>query len=263
MAFSYAGTGKLFPFRSEDLFGILSYSYNPSIGDPFYYFDYGSVANPTIDSWVIANHSDVVIQDHANDRIIDLVYSGGTTGNYVDHGSINEIEAVSQDDWGLITVSSDVFSFGTFKLTSLSTWSVHKVWVGTGQIWERGRAITRLIAPYHASGTLRLSGLSTTFYVPSIATDGILPFRSFTTQRTLVHQLGTGTLKKFSGAAESVTFNPEDRQLLFSVNGNSDITFTPNWNGSGTVLVDGAIVEKYAPAYVGSGKLPSVSSVDE
>ena len=157
MAFSYAGTGRLFPFRSEDLFGILSYSYNPSTGDPFYYLDYGSVAELPIDSWVIANHANETIQSLANDRIIDLVNSG--TGNYVDLGSINEIQAVSQDDWGLITTSSDVFSFGTFKLVSLPTWSVHKVWVGTGQIWERGRAITRLIAPYQASGTLRLSGL--------------------------------------------------------------------------------------------------------
>ena len=197
MAFSYAGTGRLFPFRSEDLIGILSYSYNPSIGDPFYYLDFGSVADPTIDSWVIANHANVTIQSIANDRIVDLVYSGGTTGNYIDHGLVSEIEAVTQDDWGLITVSSDIFSFGTFKLSSLATWSVHKVWVGTGQIWERGRAITRLIAPYHASGTLRVSGAAGTFYVPSIATDGVLPLRSFTTINTLKHQLGSGSLKKF------------------------------------------------------------------
>ena len=263
MAFSYAGTGRLFPFRSEDLIGILSYSYNPSIGDPFYYFDFGSVADPTIDSWVIANHANVTIQSIANDRIVDLVYSGGTIGNYIDHGLVSEIEAVTQDDWGLITVSSDIFSFGTFKLSSLATWSVHKVWVGTGQIWERGRAITRLIAPYHASGTLRVSGAAGTFYVPSIATDGVLPLRSFTTINTLKHQLGSGSLKKFSGAAEAFTFNPEDKQLLFSVHGNSDITFTPNWNGSGTIPVDGTVGEKYAPAYVGSGTLPSVSDLDE
>ena len=261
MAFSYAGTGRLFPFRSEDLFGILSYSYNPSTGDPFYYLDYGSVAELPIDSWVIANHANETIQSLANDRIIDLVNSG--TGNYVDLGSINEIQAVSQDDWGLITTSSDVFSFGTFKLVSLPTWSVHKVWVGTGQIWERGRAITRLIAPYQASGTLRLSGLSTTFYVPSIATDGILPFRSFATQRTLVHELGTGSLKKFSGSAEAVTFNSEERQLLFSVNGSSDTRFTSNLDGSGIVSVDGTLDERYTPAYTGTGRLPSVSSLDE
>ena len=263
MAFSYAGTGRLFPFRSEDLIGILSYSYNPSIGDPFYYFDFGSVADPTIDSWVIANHANVTIQSIANDRIVDLVYSGGTIGNYIDHGLVSEIEAVTQDDWGLITVSSDIFSFGTFKLSSLATWSVHKVWVGTGQIWERGRAITRLIAPYHTSGTVRVSGAASTFYVPSIATDGVLPLRSFTTINTLKHQLGSGSLKKFSGAAEAFTFNPEDKQLLFSVHGNSDITFTPNWNGSGTIPVDGTVGEKYAPAYVGSGTLPSVSDLDE
>ena len=198
MAFSYAGTGRLFPFRSEDLIGILSYSYNPSIGDPFYYLDFGSVADPTIDSWVIANHATVTIQSIANDTIVDLVYSGGTTGNYIDHGLVSEIEAVTQDDWGLITVSSDIFSFGTFKLSSLATWSVHKVWVGTGQIWERGRAITRLIAPYHASGTLRVSGAAGTFYVPSIATDGVLPLRSFTTINTLKHQCINATCTMYT-----------------------------------------------------------------
>ena len=93
MAFSYAGTGRILPFRSEDLFGILSYSYSPSTGDPFYYLDYGSVAELPIDSWVIADHANETIQSLSNDRIIDLVNSG--TGNYVDLGSINEIQAVS------------------------------------------------------------------------------------------------------------------------------------------------------------------------
>ena len=261
MAFSYAGTGRLFPFRSEDLFGVLSYSYNPSTGDPFYYLDYGSVAQPPIDSWVIANHANETIQSLANDRIIDLVYSG--TGNYIDLGSINEIQAVSQEDWGLITTSSDVFSFGAFKLTSLATWSVHKVWVGTGQIWERGRGITRLIAPYIVTGTVRIDGAADTFYVPSIATDGILPFRSFTTQRTLVHNLGSGRLYNFSGASESFTFNPEDKKPILSVHGSSDITFSPNVDGSGIVSVNGTLDEKYTPSYEGTGRLPSVSSLDE
>ena len=89
MAFTYAGTGRLFPFRSDDLIGILSYSYNPTIGDPFYYHDYGLVSADPIDSWVIANHADVVIQDHANDRIVDLVYTGPTTSAYVDYGEVS------------------------------------------------------------------------------------------------------------------------------------------------------------------------------
>ncbi len=145
----------------------------------------------------------------------------------------------------------------------MSTWSVHKVWVGTGQIFERGRGITRLIAPYHVSGTVRVSGAASTFYVPSIATDGVLPLRSLTTLRTLKHQLGSGTLKKFSGAAEAFAYSPDDKQLLFSVHGNSDITFTPNWNGSGSIPVEGTVGEKYAPAYFGSGTLPSVSDLEE
>ena len=214
-----------------------------------------------IDSWVIANHANETIQSLANDRIIDLVYSG--TGNYIDLGSINEIQAVSQEDWGLITTSSDVFSFGTLKLVSLPTWSVHKVWVGTGQIWERGRGITRLIAPYHASGTLRLSGLSTTFYVPSISTDGILPFRSFTTQRTLVHELGTGSLKKFSGAVEVATFNPEEKQLLFSFTGSATEKVTANPPEEGTqIRISGEAIPKVRVHEVFFGRIPVTGIAD-
>ena len=159
MAFTYAGTGRLFPVRSEDLIGILSYSYSPSVGDPFYYIDNGLVSDPTIDSWVIANHANVTIQSVANDRIVDLVYSGGTTGNYIDYGSINEIQAVTQDDWGLITTSSDVFSFGTHRLSSLSTWSVHKDYVGVGHTLIRGYTYYRLDAPYHGDGHMSMLSL--------------------------------------------------------------------------------------------------------
>ena len=263
MAFTYAGTGRLFPVRSEDLIGILSYSYSPSVGDPFYYIDNGLVSDPTIDSWVIANHANVTIQSVANDRIVDLVYSGGTTGNYIDYGSINEIQAVTQDDWGLITTSSDVFSFGTHRLSSLSTWSVHKDYVGVGHTLIRGYTYYRLDAPYHGDGHMSMYGVADTFYVPSIATDGVLPLRSLTTTRTLKHQLGTGTLKKFSGAAEAVAFNPEDKQLLFSVHGIGDITFTPNWVSQGTLLTSGNALERVAPLYVGSGTLPTLSSASE
>ncbi len=263
MAFTYAGTGRLFPVRSEDLIGILSYSYNPSVGDPFYYIDNGLVSNPTIDSWVIANHANVTIQSVANDRIVDLVYSGGSTGNYIDYGSINEIQAVTQDDWGLITTSSDVFSFGTHRLISLSTWNVHKDYVGVGHTLIRGYTYYRLDAPYHGYGEMSMYGVADTFYVPSIATDGVLPFRSLTTTRTLKHQLGTGTLKKFSGAAEAVAFNPEDKQLLFSVHGIGDITFTPNWVSQGTLPISGYATERVASLYVGSGNLPTLSSAGE
>ena len=264
MAFTYAGKGILFPFTSIETRGTLSYSWKPVLGERFYYHDFGSITEPPIDSWVIQNHANVTIQDHADDRIVDLVYTVGGTSNYIDHGDV--AEPVFKDpeyDWGYITVTSDITVYGTFRLSSLTQWSVHKAWVGTGQIFERGRGITRLVAPYHTSGTVRVSGAARTFYVPSVATWGILPLRSLTAISYTTDQQGTGTLSTFSGVAEAVGYNPVEEQALFSIYGTSGNSFTPNWVSQGTVKVYDQVTEKFSPHYQGSGRLPVLTSFDE
>ena len=102
--------------------------------------------------------------------------------------------------------------------------------------------------------------------------------------------IGSGSLRKLSGSAESITFNPEEKQMLFSFTGGitsekhtesyvgvdtpirlrrgslSDFQtydFQPNWNGSGTVRVFGEADTVYSPVYFGSGTFKKFSGAAE
>ena len=101
--------------------------------------------------------------------------------------------------------------------------------------------------------------------------------------------VGSGSLRKLSGAAESVTFNPDEKQMLFSFTGASTnkhtesyfgvdtpirirrgslsdfqtYDFQPNWNGSGTVRVFGEAIAVYSPVYFGSGTFRKFSGAAE
>ena len=68
--------------------------------------------------------------------------------------------------------------------------------------------------------------------------------------------IGSGTLKKFSGAAESITFNPEEKQLLFSFVGQgSDKTSVSETSKGGTINIDGVAIDKLIPNNIGSGTI--------
>jgi len=101
--------------------------------------------------------------------------------------------------------------------------------------------------------------------------------------------IGSGTFRKFSGAAESLTVNPDEKQMLFSFTGASTnkhtesyfgvdtpirirrgslsdfqtYDFQPNWNASGTVRVFGEAITIYSPVYFGSGTFRKFSGAAE
>ena len=101
--------------------------------------------------------------------------------------------------------------------------------------------------------------------------------------------IGSGSLRKLSGAAESITFNPDEKQMLFSFTGASTnkhtesyfgvdtpirlrrgslsdfqtYDFQPNWNSSGTVRVFGEAIAVYSPVYFGSGTFRKFSGAAE
>ena len=101
--------------------------------------------------------------------------------------------------------------------------------------------------------------------------------------------IGSGSLRKLSGAAESITFNPDEKQMLFSFTGASTnkhtesyfgvdtpirirrgslsdfqtYDFQPNWNASGTVRVFGEAITIYSPVYFGSGTFRKFSGAAE
>ena len=66
--------------------------------------------------------------------------------------------------------------------------------------------------------------------------------------------IGSGSLKKFSGAAESITFNPEEKQLLFSFTGTgSENTTSREISKGGTIKLDGTPRVRWVPNNIGSG----------
>ena len=96
--------------------------------------------------------------------------------------------------------------------------------------------------------------------------------------------IGSGSLRKFSGAAESLTFNPTEEQMLFSFTGQSSESrlareiskggtvklsgivrdvFVPNNIGSGTIFVTGDADAVRARDFVGSGSLRKLSGAAE
>ena len=64
---------------------------------------------------------------------------------------------------------------------------------------------------------IRISGISENAFVPN--------------------HIGSGSLRKLSGAAESVSFNPDERQILFSFTGESQEAFIANPPEEGTEII--------------------------
>ena len=136
------------------------------------------------------------------------------------------------------------------------------------------------------SGTLHLRGTSD----PEILTFAEQPFGRVSisgkasTPRTTIH-IGSGSFKKFSGAAESFTFNPEEKQLLFSFAGTSGEVFAADPPEEGTeirlsgttepeiltfaeqpfgrISVSGIATTRYTPSILGSGTLYTISGAAE
>jgi len=260
MVFSYAGTGRMPQFVAVKALGLISYSYTSAIEEQFLYLDFGALGRAY---WVIADHATKVIQDYKDDQIVDLVESGGPL-NQLDYGSIAEVEAYATDDWGEITVTSNIQAMGRTHFHSLTTWSVIKTWIGSGTVFEFGGSRYRLDAPYIVSGTLWVAGNANTHYVPAIATEGLLPLRSDTKIAYAPNWNVFGTLFSGSFAGEAVVkTSPEDRKTLFNVHGDAGISFRPNWVGSGVLFNFSTTTFKQTYDYVGEGTLFGISSTEE
>ena len=155
-----------------------------------------------------------------------------------------------------------------------------------------GTAAEAFIANPPEEGTeIRLSGDTT----PQILTFAEQPFGTISvfgvadTDRTRAFA-GSGSLRKLSGSAESITFNPEEKQMLFSFTGGitsekhtevyvgvdtpirirrgslSDFQtydWQPSWVSEGTIPVRGDATTIYSPVYFGSGTFRKFSGAAE
>ena len=113
---------------------------------------------------------------------------------------------------------------------------------------------------------------------------GLYRFFSDTDVTRTRHFVGSGSLKKFSGLAESVTWNPLERQLLFSINGVGTEKHTESYVGSGRIRklsgsaesvrwsaqhttglyrISGDSTNKHTRDFVGSGRIPVFTGAAE
>ena len=125
-----------------------------------------------------------------------------------------------------------------FSFLGGADWSHTITKLGTGdvKVWTEADDY-RFIPKYPGSGEIYLAGIADTRYVP--------------------HVIGSGTFRKFAGAAESLTFNPEEKQMLFSFIGTREAEkLSVATIGSGTVYLTGESTQLLTFAEVFSGTIP-------
>ena len=151
-----------------------------------------------------------------------------------------------------------------FSFTGTGSESLTIPYSGDGRLFTFNSSTVVSAAAYETTGLFRVSGVSINI-------------------RSLSH-FGSGSLKKFSGAAESLTFNPTEEQMLFSFTGQgsdavsrpyigsgsikirpkaSDIRFVPNWNSVGGLRLYVYGAYRFAPVWIGSGSLRKFSGAAE
>ena len=138
--------------------------------------------------------------------------------------------------------------------------------------------------PPEGDGSLFTFSGSVSSTAASYESTGLFKFGGFTETSRSGSHIGSGSLKKFSGGAESVTYNPDEKQLLFSFIGSgeecrtstdvgsgriaiypeaSDYRFTPNWNSVGGIRLEIEATYRFAPVWIGSGSLKKFSGAAE
>ena len=186
--------------------------------------------------------------------------------NFIDYGLISE-PAAPQVDFGEILTTSNLSPFGLFHIDP-NVGAADKflpTWTSRGYISKlTGQASVPLDVTVFGSGTIRkLGGDSITNFSLLGPGDGLFGFHSESRIGIGVGIFGDGSIPTISGAADSVTVNPKEKDLLFSLTGEAEFAFNPNWIGSGVLFTLQTAVEKTVYDYVGSGGLFGFNNLEE
>ena len=186
-----------------------TYSYHPAILDLYTEVDFGSITQ-----------------------------NATSTSN---NGLVADLNA-TQVEYGRIIHVGNLESFGFNKTLNEASWKATSAWVGEGRLISFGNQSSPAIYGAITDGKVRLSGTADVDYSPAIDGRGILPLQGDSVIGFAAGITGSGTLKKFTGTSESITVNPDEKQMLFSFLG--------------------VVIEKDVNVYNGSGSIKNLSTVE-
>ena len=175
----------------------------------------------------------IVDIDDYNEVDYGLITANHT--NTIDNGLITELGAVTLEDRGnILEVARRRFGFT--RVIGEAQAKATNAWRGSGRIRKFGNEKSPLIWKWIADGKVRgitVLGTADVNYSPAPKGRGILPLRGISTESFGLEFSGSGSLKKFSGVAESITWNPEEKQMLFSFIGVGSERQTDSYLGTG------------------------------
>ncbi len=241
-------------------------SYNESAIVPWSARDYGSLAvcttEETISGDVSGNATGCIIKVDTTARVVSgqtyqVAASLNAPTNTVDWGDITTIASLQQD-WGYIYDSSNLMPQGGIKVdpTVGAADKFLPSWTSRGYIGKiTGVASVPLDVGVRGTGGFRFLGASKTNFSLLQPADGLFTILSSSKANFGVGILGDGTFSTFSGSADSVSFNPEEKQLLFSfTSGYSSLKFTHGtFDGDGVLYNFAGGDERAAFDWVGTG----------
>ena len=208
---------------------------------------------------------------------IDYGLITANAGSTEDNGLITGLDQVTTVDHGFIWRLGQERSFGFVKTVGEAQAKATNAWVGEGKITIFSKQKGANFYGYIVDGKVRCTGTADVTFSPAPKGRGILPLRGSCGEIWIPKSYpGSGLFSTFSGAAESVTWNPEEKQILFSFTSQGAYSNTDIASGSGNLFAIGGSSEStlvsesgrglfkltgtgkthYVPAVEGTGRIP-------
>ena len=192
-----------------------------------------------------------------------------TPTSYTDLGSVSTIASPSNDYGWILGTHAHGIPFGTvadITGNAAAPRVFNEVSEG-GLIKITGKALLPLFASVFGTGLFKPAGASKTNFSLLAPGDGhINGMSGAATYSFHVEHHGDGRFSTFSGGAESATFNPTEKQMLFSFTGGyTDLKFTHGtWHGSGRIKNFATLrAEKTSYDWIGSGTILTWNKLEE
>jgi len=164
-----------------------------------------------------------------------------------------------------VSISTSEFTTGIFTISGDGAPSRTRPFIGSGSIIISGtKAESFTPAPEIGTGTATFTGEAAIQWVPSWIGSGSAYISGAVTDIQITkHWTGSGSLFTTGGSAESITTNPPEDTLLYTVAGNSSEAKAVILSGSGTITLSGESRNIFTPNNIGSGTATIFGTSDE